>query len=190
MISSRSMVWVLPMAFLITFPLWRIPLTAFLSPRGGYDSSFTNREDNQQTFNMEGIKVTQSQNGKTTIEVSAAQAYTGDNPDELQMKEVDAVIIDEDGEQTFVTARKGTFDKKNNILTLINEVVIVKPEDRFELYTELLIYNDETNMAHSPGKTQILGEKVEIRGRNLFYNTQTQAYDLDGKVRCKLTNFK
>ena len=190
MISKRSMIWLLPTICLITFPLWRIPLTAFLSPRGGYDSSFANRDEHQQKFRMEGIKITQSQDGKTTLEVAAAQAYTGDNADELQMKEVDAVIIGENGEQTFVTARKGIFDKKKDILTLINEVVIVKPKDQFELYTDLLIYHDETHMAHSPGKTQVIGEKIEIRGKNLFYNTETQAFDLDGRVRCKLTNFK
>ncbi len=189
MISPRSLVWVIPMLLFFTFPLWQIPLTAFLTPRGGYDSSLAERELDQHKFNMTKVNITQSEQGQISLEVQAESAHTGATVDEFQMEKVDAVIIAEDREQTFVTAREGTFDKNTGILTLTREVVITKPKDNFELYTELLIYNNTTHIAHSPGATQIIGEKIDIRGKNLIYNTLTNAYELDGRVRCRITSF-
>ncbi len=189
MITRRSMVWLIPLALALTFPLWRVPVIAFLTPRGGYDPSFADREMNEHNFTMETVHITQSDRGKTTLKITAERVFTGSTVNEFRMDMVDAVITGDDDEQTFITARKGILDKQAAILTLIDEVVVVKPKDKMELYTDLLIYNDKTNMAHSPGKTQIVGEKIEIRGINLHFNTLTQSYDLGGRVRCKLTGF-
>jgi hypothetical protein len=65
----------------------------------------------------------------------------------------------------------------------------MKPKDKFELYTDLLIYNETTHIAVSPGRTQVLGEKIDITGNGLTFNSITSAYDLGGRVRCKLANF-
>ncbi len=189
MITRRSMVWLIPLTLALTFPLWRIPVTAFLTPRGGYDSSFADREMNEHHFTMETVHITQSDQGKTTLKIVAERVATGSNVNEFIMDEVDAVITGDNGEQTFITARKGILKKQAGILTLIDEVVVVKPKDKMELYTDLLIYNDKTNMANSPGKTLIVGERIEIRGKNLIFNTLTQSYDLGGRVHCKLTGF-
>lgn len=189
MMTRRNLVWLIPLFLFLTFPLWRIPLAAFLTPRGGYDPSLAARKVDSQVFNMEKVHVTQSEHGKTTLEIVAERALTGKSDNEFEMEEVDAVITSTTGEQTFITARKGILDKKTSILTLIHEVVVMKPKDKFELYTDLLIYNDKTHIAHSPGKTQVIGEKIEIRGNNLTFNSLTGIYDLDGRVRCKLTNF-
>lgn len=187
--SRRSLVWVIPLTLFLTFPLWRIPLAAFLSPRGGYDPSIAERSVDEHNFTMDTVHITQSNMGKTTLEIVAERAFTGSTVHEFRMDEVDAVVTGEDGEQTFITARKGILDKQAALLTLIEEVVVIKPKDKYELYTDFLEYNDKTHMAHSPGKTQLVGEKIEIRGTNLFFNTITQAYDLGGRVHCKLTGF-
>lgn len=189
MMTRRNLVWLIPLCLFLTFPLWRIPAASFLTPRGGYDASLAERKLDVHKFNMEQVHVTQSELGKTTLEIVAERAYTGKTDNEFEMETVDAVITSASGEQTFVTARKGILDKQSSILTLIEEVVVMKPKDKFELYTDLLIYNDKSHIAHSPGKTQVIGEKIEISGNNLIFNTLTEAYDLGGRVRCKLTNF-
>ena len=189
MISRRNLTWFIPLLLLLTFPLWRPPVASFLTPRGGYDASLTNRKLDEHNFTMEQVHITQSENGKTTLEIQAQRASTGKTQDEFIMEEVEAVITSDSGEQTFVTALKGILNKQSTILTLIDEVVVVKPKDKFELYTDLLIYNDKTHIANSPGETQVIGERFEIKGNNLFFNTKTEAYDLSGRVRCKLSNF-
>jgi len=189
MITRRNLIWLIPLLLLLTFPLWRPPIASFLTPRGGYDASLAKRKLDEHNFTMEHVRIIQSENGKITLEIQARKAYTGKAQDDFEMEEVDAVITADSGEQTFITARKGVLDKKNAILTLIDEVVVMKPKDKYELYTDLLIYNDKTKFANSPGKTHLIGEKIEIKGNNLIFNTKTEAYDLSGRVRCKLTNF-
>lgn len=189
MTSRRNLIWLFPLLLFLTFPLWRDPVTTFLTPRGGYDPSLAKRKLDVHNFNMDGVHITQSENGKIILEITAERAYTGKTENEFEMEKVDAIITSDNDEQTFVTARQGILDKKNTILTLIDEVVVMKPKDSFELYTDLLIYNDKTHIANSPGKTQIIGEKIEINGKNLIFNTETEAYDLSGRVRCKLQNF-
>jgi LPS export ABC transporter protein LptC len=189
MITPRNLVWLIPLFLFLTFPLWQTPVASFLTPRGGYDPSLSKRELDGHNFSMDNVHITQSELGKTTLEIVAERAYSGKNENEFEMEEVDAVITGAKGEQTFVTARKGILDKQSAILTLIDEVVVIKPKDTFELYTDLLVYNDKSHIAQSPGKTQVIGETIEIRGNNLIFNTLTESYDLGGRVRCRLTNF-
>lgn len=189
MTSSRSLVWLIPLALFLTFPVWRIPMAAFLSPRGGYDPSLAERSLDEHNFNMETVHITQSEQGRTSLEIVAEKAYTGKNVNEVRMDNVDAVVTGENAEQTFITARQGVLNKQDAVLTMIDEVVVIKPEDKMELYTDLLIYNDKTKMAHSPGKTRLVGDQIKIRGNNLLFNTQTESYDLGGRVYCELTGF-
>jgi LPS export ABC transporter protein LptC len=189
MITRRNLTWLIPLLLFVSYPLWRAPVAAFLTPRGEYDPSLANRKLDSHNFDLKNVRITQSENGQTTLEITAKRAYTGQKKDEFLLDEVDAVIIAQDKEQTFVSARRGVLDKPQAILTLIDEVVVMKPKEKFELYTDLLIYNENTHIAVSPGRTQVLGEKIDITGNGLTFNTLTSAYDLGGRVRCKLTNF-
>lgn len=189
MITRRSLVWLIPFLLFLSFPLWRLPVASFLSPRGGYDPSLALRKLDAHNFHMDKVHITQSEHGKTTLEIEADRAFTGKTVDEFNMEEVDAIITGNNNEQTFITSRHGIFDKQTSILTLIDEVVVMKPKDKAELYTDLLVYNNKTHIAHSPGKTQVIGDGFEIRGHNLLFNTLTKAYTIDGRVRCKLTDF-
>ena len=189
MISRRNLIWLIPFLLFVSFPLWRIPVSAFLAPRGGYDPTLANRKLDNHNFTMDKVQITQSENGQISLEIVADRVYTGKTPNEIKMTAVDAIITSASDEQTFVTARKGKLDKVKSILTLIDEVVLMKPKDKFELYSELVVYDKNNNTLHSPGKTQVLGEKIDITGKNLVFNTVTEAYDLDGRIRCKLSNF-
>ena len=189
MISRRNLLWFIPLCLFISFPLWRPIVATFLTPRGGYDESLAQRQVDVHNFSMDQVHITQSEFGKITLKIIATRAYTGKTEDEFEMEEVDATVTATDGEQTFITSRKGILEKKAGILTLIEEVVVMNPKDKTELYTELLIYDDNTKIAHSPGKTQIISKKIEVRGNNLLFNTETKAYDLSGRVLCTLANF-
>jgi LPS export ABC transporter protein LptC len=114
---------------------------------------------------------------------------TGKTADEFRMEDINATIISEQGEQIFVTARKGLFDKESSLLSLIDDVVIKKPRDKYEIHTELLHYNDKSKLADCPGATRLVGDKVSIMGGSLKYNTLTGSYDIGGRVHCKLTDF-
>jgi len=187
-INGRNLTWLVPLLLLFCFPLWRVPLAAFLAPRGGYDASLEGRPDDHD-FVMNRVHITQSHHGQTTLDLVSGQAMTGKTADEFKMEDIKAAITGKDGEQTYVTARKGIFDKASSQLSLIDTVVIKKPREKYEITTELLHYNDKTKIAHCPGATQLKGEKITIRGGSLTYNTLARSYDIGGRVFCRLTGF-
>jgi len=187
--NSRNVIWLVPLALLLTFPLWRIPLAAFLAPRGGYDPALAQNRPDAHDFTMNTVHITQSHNGKTTLDLIATRAMTGKTTNEFKMEDVNATIITEQGEHTYVTAKKGIFDKGSSLLSLIDDVVIKKPKDKYEIYTDLLHYNDKTKIANCPGATRLIGDKVTIKGGSLKYNTVSSNYDIGGRVYCTLTEF-
>jgi LPS export ABC transporter protein LptC len=187
--NTRNLIWLVPLTLLLTFPLWRIPLATFLSPRGGYDPSMTQNRPDAHNFTMNTVHITQSRSGQTTLDVEAVRAMTGRTTDDFKMEDINATIISDQGEKTYVTARKGVFNKKTTLLSLIDDVVIKKPRDKYEIYTDLLHYNDKDKKADCPGATKLVGEKISIKGGSLKYDTVTNGYDVGGRVFCKLTNF-
>ncbi|MBW6520329.1 MAG: LPS export ABC transporter periplasmic protein LptC [Desulfoarculaceae bacterium] len=188
-IHGRNFIWLIPLALLLTFPLWRQPLAAFLSPRGGYDPSLALNRQESQDFTMNRVRITQSHNGQKTLDLTAVRALTGKTSDEFEMEDVNATITSKEGEQTHVTAREGLFDKGSSLLILKDDVVIKKPGDNYEIYTELLHYNDKTKIANCPGPTRLIGETVSIKGGSLEYNLLSNSYDIGGRVYCTLTDF-
>ncbi len=188
-VNSRNFIWLVPLALLLTFPLWRLPLAAFLAPRGGYDPSLALNRPDAHDFVMNRVHITQSHNGQTTLDLVAMRAMTGQTTDEFKMEDVNATIISKEGEPTYVTARQGLFDKESSRLSLIDDVQIKKPKDKYEIYTDLLHYNDKTKLANCPGPTRLIGEKVSIKGGSLEYNVLTNNYDIGGRVYCQLTDF-
>lgn len=188
-INGRNLIWLFPLFLLFSFPLWRVPLAAFLAPRGGYDASLAEARTDDHDFVMNRIHVTQSHHGQTTLDLVSEKAMTGQTSDEFKMEDINAVITGKDKEVTYVTARRGIFDKASSRLSLIDNVVIIKPKEKYEITTDLLHYNDKTKIAHCPGATQLKGEKITIKGGSLTYNTLARSYDIGGRVFCRLTGF-
>lgn len=187
--NGRNLVWLVPLFLLVSFPLWRPPLAAFLAPRGGYDPSLAQNRPDSQDFVMNRVHITQSHRGKNTLDIVSDQAMTGQTTDEIRMDQIKAVITGKDGRQSHVSARKGIFDKATSLLTLIDDVVINKPSEKYEITTQLLHYDDKTKIAHCPGATRLKGEKITIKGGSLTYNTTAGSYDIGGRVFCRLTHF-
>jgi LPS export ABC transporter protein LptC len=187
--NGRNLVWLVPLFLLVSFPLWRPPLAAFLAPRGGYDPSLAQNRPDGHDFVMNRVHITQSHRGKNTLDIVSDQAMTGQTTDEIRMDQIKAVITGKDGRQSHVSARKGIFDKATSLLTLIDDVVINKPSEKYEITTQLLHYDDKTKIAHCPGATRLKGEKITIKGGSLTYNTTSGSYDIGGRVFCRLTQF-
>ncbi len=89
----RNTIWLIPLCIIITFPLWSIPVSDFLTPRGGFDPAPIQQAPDTHNFNMDTVRILQNQKGKNTAIIRAAKAQTGQDPDTIIMELVNADLF-------------------------------------------------------------------------------------------------
>ncbi len=186
----RNTIWLIPLAFLVTFPLWSIPVGEFLTPRGGFDPDINKENADQHNFTMQTVTILQNQNGKDTAVIRAANART--NPDNLEvviLDKVSADVFDDSGSMTLITSQRGEYNATAKVLTLIKDVVLNKTQEKQSMYTDLLIYNSDQRTVNSPGKTRLKSETAEIDGGAFDYNIANQTYIFNKRVKCLINGF-
>lgn len=184
MIKRRNLIWLVPLALIITFPAWRIPVGKFLTPRGGFDPAYGQVDKDAHNFAMETVKIIQSKNGRISAEIRAASAASTETPNEFLLEIVDADIYNSKKETTNVVAKSGLFNTETKLLTLTEDVVVHKVSDNQKLFTDLLYYDDNLQTVHCPGKTKLTGKDIEVNGSSLDYDIEKGHYDIGGRVLC------
>jgi LPS export ABC transporter protein LptC len=185
----RNTIWLIPLSIIISFPLWSIPVSDFLAPKGTFDPVSTPHDPDTHNFNMETVRILQNQKGKNTAIIRAAKARTGQDPDIIIMELVNADLFDAEGNVTKVIANIGQYSTTTKILTLTDDVVVNKIQDNQFLYTDLLHYDAELRTVSCPGKTRLEGDKIEIDGGSLQYDIKSEKYVIDQGVHCIIDGF-
>lgn len=186
---SRNTIWLIPLTLLVTFPLWSIPVSKFLAPRGGFDSEAQKTQTETHNFNMNSLKILQNKEGRNTAIIRATRAETGKDPDVYLMEDVNADLINDEGEVTNVTAKQGEYRSTIKLLTLKKDVVVHKIAQKQFLYTDLLHYSSIERTIKCPEKMRIVGDDVQIDGGSLDYDIKTKTYDIGKRVHCVLNGF-
>jgi len=184
MINLRNLTWILPLFVFIASPLWYGTAARFLTPKGGFESTPNFEKKVVHDFTMNGVFLIQSKHGVVTAEIEADEAHTGATKTDYLMTNVFATLYSDTGEITEITSKKGIFYSVKEQLTLIDDVVVVKPEKNQRLYSDLLHYFDKKHTVYSPGKTRLTSDTVEVRGTSLHYDMNTGAYEITGRVYC------
>jgi LPS export ABC transporter protein LptC len=186
----RNTVWFIPLLFIVTFPLWSVPVGDFLTPRGGISPNLNQEPADHHNFNMQTIRILQNQKGKDTAIIRAEKARTNpSNLDLVILDKVDAEIFDDDGNVTHITSDSGEYNLAANALSLIKDVVVNKTRDKQFMYTDLLLYNSEKRTVICPGKTRLKSEDAEIDGGSLEYDINSQTYVIGKRVKCLIKGF-
>ena len=186
----RNTIWLVPLLFVVTFPLWSIPVGKFLTPRGGFDPDINKLPTDTHNFTMNTVKILQNQKGKKTALIRAAKAHTDSSDNDILILEtVDADLFDNSDNITRVLAKTGKYNMITKVLTLIEDVVVNKTKDEQFLYTDLLYYNSEQRTINCPGKTLLKSEGAEIDGGSLDYDVNTEKYVIGNRVKCLLNGF-
>lgn len=177
--------WLVPLLLFVTTPLWKPGLASFLTPRGGYQAKpVVNPEDvPAQSFVMDTITITMSNKGRVEWVINAERAFTARSDKEIGMIDVDARYTDKSNEQTLITSSQGMYDVNKRHLLLMDNVIIRKPAENQEIFTDLLHYFDETKLAVSPGDVEIRGLNYTIEAGRLEYNLATNTYDFTNRVK-------
>lgn len=185
----RNTIWLVPLLCIITFPLWSVPVGTFLSPRGRFDPTPNHQQPDTQNFNMDTVQILQNQKGKKTALIRADKAYTGKDENVIIMDSVNADLFDEKGNITKIIAKTGEYSTTSKVLTLTDEVVINKTQDKQFLYTNLLIYNSEQRAIQCPGKIRLEGKNITINGGSLDYDIASGTYVIGKRVHSIINGF-
>ena len=105
------------------------------------------------------------------------------------MEVVDADLFDEKGNITKIVANTGQYSTTSKILTLTDDVVINKTQDKQFLYTDLLIYDSEQRTVKCPGKIRLEGKNISIDGGSLDYDIASGTYVIGKRVHCIINGF-
>jgi len=185
--NPRNLLWMIPLALLLSSPLWKSYVADFLKPRGGYDATVAEAYTRQsQNFVMDNITITLSSNGRLEWTVNAERAFTGKSDREIGMIEVDALYTGKEKNPITITSNRGTYLMDDRHLMLIDNVVLRKPASKEELYTDLLHYYDATKMVTSPVDVEIRGPKFSLQAGRMDYDLSSDAYDFNDRVRVEL----
>lgn len=187
-LNRRSIVWLVPVAMILTFPIWRIPVAAFLVPRSIEDSKITTTAEGEQDFVMKTVHIVQNQAGKKTAEIKASQAFTSDKPNEFVLGNVDADMFDEQGDIVNIKAKTGLYNTETRHLILSKNVIVTRESENQRLYSNLLHYYENERLIDSPGDTRMIAEKADIKGSSLTYDIVTGQYLIGGRVYCVIGN--
>jgi LPS export ABC transporter protein LptC len=186
----RNTIWLVPLAILITFPFWSIPVGNFLTPRGGFDPDINKENNDHHNFTMQTVTILQNQKGQDTAIIRAAHARTKeDDLDVVVLDKVNAEVFDDNSNVTQITSESGEYNMSGKMLTLIQDVVLNKSADKQSMYTDLLIYDTLKRTVNSPGKTKLKSETAMIEGGSFDYNVNNQTYVFSKKVKCLINGF-
>lgn len=185
-INRRNLIWLIPVLMIVTFPLWRLPVSSFLAPRGLDENSVAAGTEKEQDFIMQKVLITQNQAGKKTAEIRARQAYTSGKPDEFVLVDIDSDLFDDQGDMVNIKADSGIYNTQTRHLILNKNVVVSRDSDKQQLFTDLLHYYDEKRIIDSPVPTRMVAERAEIRGSSLRYDIVTGQYLVGGRVHTVL----
>lgn len=186
-LNRRNLVWLIPVLIIVTFPVWQLPVSSFLAPRGlEEESSIESGPQKEHDFVMQKVLITQNQAGQTTAEIRARQAYTSAKPDEFVLVDIDSDLFDEQGDMVNVKADSGIYNTQTRHLILNKNVVVNRVSQQQKLFTDLLHYYDDKRIIDSPVATRMVAEGAEIKGSSLRYDIVTGQYLVGGRVYCIL----
>ena len=181
-LNRRNLVWLIPILMIVTFPLWRLPVASFLTPRGLEENGVNTGTDKEHDFVMQKVLITQNQAGQKTAEVQARQAFTSDKPNEFVLVDIDADLFDEQGDMVNIKADSGLYNTETRQLILNKNVVVSRDSQKQQLFTDLLHYYDDKRIIDSPVPTRMVAEGAEISGSSLRYDIVTGQYFVGGRV--------
>jgi len=186
--NPRNLLWILPLAVSLVSPLWLPAAKSFLRPRGGFgqETPSTPGVEQKQQFVMDTVTITMSTAGRVEWTINADQAFTIKSDREIGMLKVDAVYEGDEEDKTHITSSRGQYDIDQGHLTLIDDVVIVKPATKQEMYTDLLNYYNTSRTVVCPGKVKLVGPDFTIRAGRLDYDLARHSYDFGGRVKVAL----
>jgi len=188
--DPRNLLWIVPLAALLTFPLWKPFAADFLSPERQNSPSPVSTLTNSRILTsteMDGVHFEQSKNGVKEWFLTASRLYSIENDSAMTLEDVSARFFGStaSNKETDIRSQKARYNTETKQLSLLGKVVI--HNDRgYEMKTESLDYLAVEKKIRTTSAVNIKGNNIEVSGKRLLYDTVTGDYSLTGNVVCKV----
>jgi len=188
--DPRNLLWIIPLAVLLSLPLWKPLAVDFLSPDRGKIippvPSLTNTRALTST-EMDGVHFEQSKNGIREWLLTATRLYSTENDSNMELEDVSARFFGSTGNnrETDIRSQKARYNTETKQLILKGNVV-VQNQKGYEMRTESLEYVAVDKKIRTTSAVNVKGSNIEVSGNRLLYDTVTGNYSLEGNVVCKV----
>ncbi|HIJ90879.1 MAG: LPS export ABC transporter periplasmic protein LptC [Desulfobulbaceae bacterium] len=185
MTGFRNILWVLPVALLLSWPIWGGAITRLLAPRGDLAAKLAAPPQTTTTgagFSMEGILFSQLKNGVRDWQIQAKRLYAGKDQDIMQLETVEAQVFKNDQRRFVITGQEGEYNNKKKNLILRNRVN-VQAEKGFLVQSDSISYDDQTHRITTKMPVRISDKDIDIRGNGMDYDMRNDSYDIRGRVK-------
>jgi len=188
--DPRNLLWLVPLAAVLTMPLWKPFAADFLSPvrkeTGPAGPALTNPRV-LSSSEMDGVQFEQSRNGAKEWILSARRLYSTENDPDMQLEDVKALFFGTavENEKTRITSKRARYNAETRQITLQGEVVIQNDKD-YEMQTESLEYLAAEKKIRTTSAVNIQGSNIEVSGNQLLYDIVTGNYSIAGDVVCRI----
>lgn len=187
MTGYRNILWLLPVALLLSWPVWGGAITRFLAPRGGLATSLVVPPAAAAGggFRMDGVLFSQLQNGVRDWQIQAKQLYSGEDQDQLRLVSVEAQVFKNAERRFVISGEEGEYNSKKKILSMRNGVK-VQAENGLLIQSDSLSYDDQTGKITTMAPVQVTGKGLDIHGKGMAYDMQQDAYEVGGRVQVEI----
>ena len=188
--DPRNLLWIIPLAVLLSLPLWKPLAVDFLSPDRGKIirpvPSLTNTRALTST-EMDGVHFEQSKNGIREWLLTATRLYSTENDSNMELEDVSARFFGSTGNnrETDIRSQKARYNTETKQLILKGNV-LVQNQKGYEMRTESLEYVAADKKIRTTSAVNVKGSNIEVSGNRLLYDTVTGDYSLEGNVVCKV----
>lgn len=183
MSGNRNLLWLLPIALLILSPIWWPAASGFLTPRGDF-SSTSEAIQQHSSFLLEKLEFIQHSDGREDIHLQAAMAQGMSSDAPITIQEINTTINDKTGKIFHFKSDQGLYDSKMQILFL-NDSVQGTTSDGYNLWAKSLRYLNRQKRLESDQAVRLTAPGIEILAGNLSLNTETNAFNISGRVKVK-----
>lgn len=188
--DPRNLLWFVPLAALLTFPLWKPLAVDFLNPVRqeitNSVSSLTNIRD-LNSSDMADVEFEQNKNGSREWLLTASRLSRSEGNPDLRFENVKAVFFssNEGREEARVKSRNAVYNPDTQKITLKGKVVI-NNNAGYEMQTDAIEYLAAEKKIRTTSAVNIQGNNIKVSGNRLVYDTVTGNYSLKGNVVCRI----
>jgi len=189
--DPRNLLWIIPLAALLTLPLWKPFAADFLSPERKQakptEASLASPRFTSSS-EMTGVQFEQSRNdGTKEWLLNASRLFSTENDSDMQLEDVKALFYGDaaDNEETRIRSKKARYNGDTKQI-ILQGAVVIQNDKGYEMQTESLEYLAADKKIRTTSAVNIKGNNIAVSGNQLLYDIASGNYSIEGKVVCKV----